>query len=412
MILSSKGQSIFVAAKPANRYGAYRSEPYYSNAGNVVTPETAMGIPAVLGAITMISNSIASMRLQILDRNSPRGNNIVSRGAMVAMLQHQPNSDMTGVDFWSYIAASLTGRGNAYAAKIRNAKGDVTELYPIPAQHVTPYRDDKNRKLFRVRIYEGTSFVDQDFDEQSIIHFKGDSILGDPLVGDSPISIQRHMLGSQLAQIDYQAANYSNGMMIKGILSVPDRLPAETAALLKDAWRQNYGGVNSAGDVAVLSDGANFQAVSLSPEDAQFIQTRRWGNTEVAQIFQIPSSRLNGESSTGTYQNQSQDDLFYYSQAVMPRVRRIEAALNMDKDLFGALSAWEPRFNENDILRADIKTRYEVHRIGREIGVLSANDIRDSEDMAAIDGGDDYTPLNTGGSGGNVDSIDAGKAGA
>lgn len=395
MILTSQGSSVLVkAARPANRYGAYRVEPSYSNAGNNVTVETAMGIPAVYGAIMMISNTISSMRLQVLDKKSPRGNNIVQFDSTAIMLQHEPNEDMTGVDLWSYTTASLLGRGNAYLMKDFNSQGKVSSLYPIPAQHVFPFRNERGEKVFRIQIVNGETNVDFVTDSRSIVHIKGDSVLGNPLVGDSPISVQRHLLGSQLAQIDYQASNYRNGMMIKGIISTPDRITPEIAKNIKESWRMTYGGVGSSGDVAVLTDGAQFQSVSLSPEDAQFIQTRRWGNTEVSSIFQIPSSRLNGESSTGTYQNQTQDDLFYYSQAVMPRVRRIEACLNMDKDLFGSTSNWEPRFNENDVLRSDIKTRYDVYKLGREMGVLSVNDIRDSEELPAVDGGDDYTPIN------------------
>lgn len=398
MIINSKNGDISVAARPANRYKMYGAfNPIYSHAGNSVTNESALGIPALLGGVNMIANTIASMGLQILDRNSPRGNQVVNDSFLAKMLRYRPNSDMTGFDYWHLVASQLLLNGNHYAAKILNKNGQIEELYPLKPDSVFPYRDANGRKVYRVRVYEGESFVDTDYTSDAILHVKGESWRNDSIVGDSVVSMARHILGAQIAQIEYQAKAYKDGMLIKGVLSTPENnINAETVNLIKQQWRSTYGGVGSAHDIAVLHSGVKFEHVSLSPEDAQFIQTRQWGNTDIAVMLGIPASRLNGETSSSTYKNQAQDDLFYYQQAVMPRVRRIEQALNADETLFGFLSHWEPRFNEKDVLRGDIETRFKVYEAARRIGVLSQNDIRDMEELPLIDGGDDYTPAGAG----------------
>lgn len=398
MLLRTTDGLISVAAKPVNSSNAYRSEPVYSFAGQNMNLQKSVGIPAFYAAGMMVSNTVSSMRLQVIDKNAPRGNQVVTRGDMPRLLQHQPNDIMSGTDVWHFVSMCLLFRGNAYLAKIKDVDGVVRELIPLRPDTVSPYRNTAGEKVYRVRLYDGETHIETDYSSEAILHIKGASVLGDILCGDSVVSIMRHNLGAQISQIEYQAKTYENGLLIKGVLSTPDStLNPEAVKRMKQQWRHNYSGVQGSGDIAVLHNGMKFEPISLTPEDAQFIQTRKWSNTEVALMFQIPASRLNGETSTGTYQNQTQDDLVYYQQAVMPHVNRIEAALNMDKDLFGIYSPWEPRFNEKDVLRSDIKTRFEAYRIGRENGFLSANDVREAEEMPTIVGGDDYTPLKSGG---------------
>lgn len=402
MIVSSRSGSVAEAAKVVSAVQGYSPFlPVNSFAGNQATTENVLGLTAFLGAGNMIANTIASMSLQVLDKTSPRGNQIVpATSGIPRLLQHTPNFDMTGFDLWHFVTLSLLFKGNAYLAKIRDSSGQIVELYPFKPDTVTPFRAENGSKMFRVRIYEGRSHIDRIYDSSVVHHVKGESFLGDPLVGDSVISLARHSLGAQVAQVEYQARSYGDGMLIKGALSTPEQnLTPDVAQQIKQQWKSTYSGVGASHDIAVLHSGVKFEPISLTPEDAQFIQTRKWGHTEIATLFGIPASRLNGETSTGTYQNQTQDDLVYYQQAVMPRVKRIEACLNNDPDLFGTTiaSKWEPRFNEKDVLRSDIKTRYEVYEIARRIGSLSQNDIRDAEEMPTIGAaGDDYTPAGAG----------------
>lgn len=394
MILESTRGALAVAAKPRDPWGAYSSLPMDSFAGQSVTPESALALTAVYGAVALVAETNGTMPLEVIDTRAASGQRVVSGGYLAPMLQHAPNEDQSGVDLWMMVFAHLMLRGNAYLAKLRNQRGVVNELVPILPQHVHPYRNDDGRKVFRVQLYSGSTFIEQDFTDDAILHIKGKSI-SDLLVGESAIAHVRNTIGTQLAQSEYQARSYGDGMLIKGVLSTPERnLNPEAVQRVKAQWKSAYAGVGASHEIAVLHSGIQFQQVSMSPEDAQFIQTMKWGHTQVATAFKIPASRLNGEGTSLTYANQGQDDLFYDKQACLPLRIMVEACLNRDRDLFGAQSVWVPKFNSDIALRADVKTRFEVYKIERELGTRSQNDILRAEDRPTIGpDGDDYTPL-------------------
>jgi HK97 family phage portal protein len=395
VILDTTNGVISVVAHPRRSTGAYAQLAQDTFAGRIVRPESALSLASVYGAVSLVSNTIGSMPLQVI--NELGGRREVVGGAQVAlMLRYQPNPEMTGAALWTTVAAHLLLRGNAYLVKIRNSAGVVTELWPINPANVTPYRGGVNgEKVFRVRIYTGDEAVEGDMSSRDILHIMGPSF-DDGVQGASPIAVLRQRIGVQVAQSEYQGRFYQQGMSIKGVLSTPEKLGPEAAQRIKDQWNTAYGGMDNSHSIAVLHSGTQFQQVSLSPEDAQFIETMRWGHTEVATAFGIPASRLNGEGSSLTYSNQGQDDLFYYKQGVLPRLTTIEQSLNMDPDLFGYQSSWVPRFNADALLRADIETRFRVYEQGRGMGVFSANDIRAAEGLSPVSGGDDYTPTSMG----------------
>jgi HK97 family phage portal protein len=341
------------------------------------------------------------MPLEVIDNLEVMGSRVVRGGQVAPMLQHAPNSEMTGPDVWMMVFSHLMLRGNAYLAKLRDASGRVVELIPMNPENVHPYRDANGRKAFRVRTYEGLTFIDQDFYDSEILHIKGRSI-SNALVGESAITHARNTVGTQLAQTEYQARAYQDGMLIKGVLSTPERnLNPDAVTRVKDQWKSTYQGVGSSHDIAVLHSGITFQPVSMSPEDAQFIQTMKWGHTQVATLFKIPASRLNGDSGAGMrYANMTQDDEFFDKQACLPLRLMVEASLNRDTDLFGIHSPWVPKFNTDIALRADIQTRFAIYETGRGMGVLSANDVREAEDLSGIGPeGDTYGPLKVSGNG-------------
>lgn len=400
MILDTLRGSIALAARPRNPYAMWNQLPTDSMAGQIVSPESALAIVAVYGAVALVAEANGTMPLEVIDTKAARGDEVVRGGQLAPMLQHAPNSEMSGADLWMTVFSHLMLRGNAYLAKLRDSSGRVVELLPIHPMYVHPYRDQNGVKTLRVRLYQGSTFIDKDFTEHEILHIKGRSI-EDPLVGESPITHTRNMMGTQLAQTEYQARAYQDGMLIKGVLSTPEKnLNPDAVTRVKEQWKSTYQGVGSSHDIAVLHSGITFQPVSMSPEDAQFIQTMKWSHTQVATMFKIPASRLNGDSGNSLrYANQGQDDLFFDKQACLPLRLMVEGAINRDTDLFGPFSSWMPRFNSDVALRADIKTRYDVYQIARNIGSMSANDVRGTEGDPSIGpDGDNYEPLKITGS--------------
>lgn len=396
MILPTKQGDIKAIAHRADVYGPYKSSPTWSHSEQTVTPEGAMALTAVYGGVMLLAQTLGTMPLQVLDSRKTVGDRLVSAARIASILGTKPNRDMVSPVLWTMMFTHLLLRGNGYLAKLRGEDGYVNELLPLLPQDVTPWRAENGQKLFRVRLLSGNEWYERDFTDEAILHIQGPS-LDDPLVGCSPFTIARHRIGTHLAQSEYQATAYASGLLIKGVLSTPNsNITPDVANQMQNRWQDAYGGLRGSGRVPVLHSGITFSPVSLTPEDAQFIQTMKWGHTEIATLLQIPASRLNGDTGSGMrYANMTQDDLYMFKSAQLPRLVYVESALAADADLFGPGAYWYPKFNADAQLRADVETRWRVHRLQREIGATSVNEIRDDEGWSRIGPeGDDYTPLN------------------
>jgi HK97 family phage portal protein len=390
VIIETQRGALSVTAKPRDPYGAYSTLAQDTFSGQNVTPQGALALSAVYGAVSLIANACGTMPLEIVDERADGDRRKVSGGRLAAMLRYRPNEDMSGAVLWTLVYAHMLLWGNAYLAKIRNSMGEVVELFPIHPQYVSPYRRaEDGRKTFRVRMMSGTEWIEADYDKRDILHVMGPSF-DSGIQGASPIAVMRNTYGRHLAQSEYQSRFFQDGLSIQGAIVTPERLNPDAVARIKQMWRQDHSGAENMWGISVLHSGSQFVPVSMSPEDAQFIETMRWGHTEVATAFNIPASRLNGEGSSLTYANQGQDDLFLFKQTYHPRIVLCEMALNLDDDLFGYTSAWVPRFNTDAALRADVETRFKVYESGRRMKAYSANDVRRMEGMEPREGGDDY----------------------
>lgn len=390
MILDTKRGAVAAVARPANPHGAFTALATDTFTGRDVTPENALALSAVYGCVSLVSNACGAMPLEVIDtRNAAKP--IVEGWSGAKLLRFAPNPDTSGVSFWTTVFAHLLLRGNAYLLKEKRG-GRVAALWPVRPDRVSVYRDKDGVKTFRIRVYEEAGWAEVDMTASDVIHIMGPSF-DDGLMGASPIAVMRNRIGVQLSQSEFQGRFYSQGMSMQGAIETAERMNEEGVQRVKRAWRAEFAGTGNAYGVAVLHSGSTFKPVQISPKDAEFIAAMRWGANEIATAYNVPASRLNAEGASLTYANQGQDDLFLYKQAFAPRLAMVEAALNIDTDLFGYASSWVPRFNADSQLRADIETRYRVYAQGRGMGVLSANEIRQVENMPPIDGGDDYEPV-------------------
>ena len=394
MIVAGKSGDLATAARPANPWSAFSTLSRDTFTGRNVAPEDALALSYVYGAVSLIANLGGTMPLEVVDERDG-AHTVVKRGEIATTLGHAPNAEMTAPDVWSLVLAHLCLRGNSYLAKLPSKDRPLYgELVPLNPAHVTPFWSEDGVKMFAVQSFDSESrYAPRYYTAKDVLHIKGPSFNAG-LVGASPIAVMRNRLGVHLSQSEYQARFYQQGYQLKGVLSTDAaNLTAEAAQRMKDQWRSTYGGMENSHDIAILHSGLKFQPVSLNMEDAQFIETMRWGATEIATAFNIPASRLNGEGASNTYANAAQDDLVLYKQAIMPRLKLIEAALNADTALFGPTSPWVPRFNADSVLRADIEQRYRAYEIGVRNRWLTVNEVRRGEDLPPVKGGDELAPV-------------------
>lgn len=349
-------QSVSMVGKPPNPYTQYVSLASDTMTGRSVTPEMALALPAVFGAVSLISNMIGTMPLETVVSSTAE---VVTRGRMAPMLRYAPNQDMSAAIVWTLVAAHLCLRGNAYLAKLRDAQGFVNELYPISPDTVHPFRDYDGLKKFRVRLYSGNTFVDKVFDTSQILHIMGPSF-DNGLMGASPIAVMRNAMGIQLARQEYNAKFYQQGAAVKGVISLAEKITPETATLIRNQYAGRQAGLDNAHLPLVLDNGATFSTASLSPDDQQLIEQMKWGPVEIATAYNLPASDLNADQQNMNYSNVGQDDLKRHKMAILPRAVFIESAINLDPDLFGYMSSWVPLFNFSASLRVDPLTRVQI----------------------------------------------------
>jgi HK97 family phage portal protein len=177
---------------------------------------------------------------------------------------------------------------------------------------------------------------------------------------------------------------FRQGATPKGVLSIDEPLEPEDAVTIRDQWQATYGGIENAGRIAVLDRGARFQQISQNNDQAQLVEQREFGATEIASILNIPPAMIGAKGASLTYQNAQQNDLHFLKFTLRPWLQYIEDALNADPDLFGMTSAWVPRFNTDEITRPDNQARADWYTAGIRDGWLEVDEVRRYEGLPPL----------------------------
>lgn len=346
--------------------------------GRSVGRADALGIAAFYSGVSLIAKTGGTLPLEVRDQAN---SNTVVRTAQVALrLRYRPNTEMVASVFWSTWLSHLVAAGNAYAMKLPPSD-DLTlvpELWIVAPETVMPFRRD--RKLYyRIMLDGGTV----ELPESQVIHAR-DYALDGGVVGHNPVSLLRNSLGISLAAQEYQARMFRQGATPKGVLTIDEVLEPEDAVTLRDQWQATYGGVENAGRIAVLDRGARFQAISQTNDQAQLVEQREFGATEIASILNIPPAMIGAKGASLTYQNAQQNDLHFLKFTLRPWLQYIEDALNADPDLFGITSSWVPRFNTDEITRPDNTARAAWYSAGITDGWLNVNEVREYEGLPPL----------------------------
>jgi len=359
-----------------------------SHSGVSVSEQSSLGMPAVWRAVNLISGTAASLPLHAYRRGDV-AREPVTRGP-AAVLLDEPHPDMTPFEVWETAYGHLCLWGNSYFRILRNGLGQVRELWPLHPSCVKAGRDSTSGlKVYGVTHEDGYC---EPHTDQTLLHVPGFGY--DGVCGVSPIRAAREGIGLAMAAERYGAALFGNGSLASGILQTEQRLEQSQADALKARWEAKAKGLANAHTAVVLDSGAKFQQLTIPPEDAQFIESRRFQINEVGRMFGVPAF-LMGETekstSWGTGLEQQaigwvKFDLRRYMIRFEQRITRLIRPDNV-----------YARYSVEGLLRGDSQARAEFYRTMWELGVLSTNDIRGLEDMSPVEGGDQrYRPLNMG----------------
>ncbi len=389
-------QGIFKARdKPKNILSGSRYSFFFggTTAGKQINEHTAMQMTAVYSCVRILAETVACLPLHVYKYNSSGGKEKYIKHPLYKLLHDEPNPEMTSFSFRETLMSHLLLWGNAYAQIIRNARGEVIALYPLMPNKMTVDRD-KNGRLFYLyqRSTEDVPTIGKDsqvyLDPTNVLHIPG---LGfDGLVGYSPIAMAKNAVGLSMATEEYGAKFFANGAAPGGVLEHPGTI--KDPQKVKDSWNSAYQGSANSHRVAVLEEGMKYQPIGISPEQAQFLETRKFQINEIARIFRVPPHML-ADLEKSSFSNIEQQSLEFVKYTLDPWVIRWEQTMCRSLLMESEKPEVFIKFNVDGLLRGDYASRMSGYATARQNGWMSTNDIRELENLDRISaelGGDLY----------------------
>lgn len=355
-----------------------------TTSGKPVNERTAMQTTAVYACVRILAEAVASLPLHVYEYQDDGGKKLVHDHPLYYLLHDEPNPEMTSFVFRETLMSHLLIWGNAYAQIIRDGAGRVLGLYPLLPDKMDVQRDDRGNIYY---VYSRNSDENPMFKEYGDIRLKAEDVLHIPglgfdgLIGYSPIAMAKNAVGMTLACEKYGASFFANGANPGGVLEHPGVL--KDPSKVRESWNSVYRGVNNAHKIAVLEEGMKYQQIGIPPEEAQFLETRKFQINEIARLYRIPPHMV-GDLDKSSFSNIEQQSLEFVKYTLDPWVIRWEQSLQRSLLLPGEKGKYFIKLNVDGLLRGDYQSRMNGYAVGRQNGWFSANDIREMENMNPI----------------------------
>ena len=352
-----------------------------TTSGKPVNETTAMQTTAVYACVRILSEAVASLPVHVYRYREDGGKEKVIDHPLYQVLHNEPNSEMTSFVFRETLMSHLLIWGNAYAQIIRDGAGRVLALYPLLPNKMDVQRDDEGEIYY---VYSRSSDENPNFKEYGDIKLKKEDVLHIPglgfdgLIGYSPIAMAKNAVGMTLACEEYGASFFANGANPGGVLEHPGVL--KDPSKVRESWNAVYRGSNNAHKIAVLEEGMKYQQIGIPPEEAQFLETRKFQINEIARLYRIPPHMI-GDLDKSSFSNIEQQSLEFVKYTLDPWVIRWEQSLQKALLLPGEKGKYFIKLNVDGLLRGDYQSRMQGYSIGRQNGWYSTNDIREMEDL-------------------------------
>jgi len=363
-----------------------------SSSGKNVNERSAMQMTAVYACVRILSEAIAGLPLHLYRYGKDGNKEKAMDHALYRLLHDEPNPEMTSFIFRETLMTHLLLWGNAYAQIIRNGKGEVIALYPLMPNRMKVDRDKAGNLYYEytrssddAATMNGSTVI---LKQTDILHIPG---LGfDGLVGYSPIAMARNAIGLAMATEEYGAKFFANGAQPGGVLEHPGII--KDPARVRESWNSVYQGSGNSHRIAVLEEGMKYTPIGIAPNEAQFLETRKFQIDEIARIFRVPPHMV-GDLEKSSFSNIEQQSLEFVKYTLDPWVIRWEQ--NLAKALFSEEEKKDYffKFNVDGLLRGDYVSRMNGYAVGIQNGFMSPNDVRSLENMDLIpdeEGGNIY----------------------
>ena len=380
--------------KPQNRTTGSNYSFFFggTTSGKPVNEHTAMQMTAVYSCVRILAEAVAGLPLHLYKYTASGSKEKALSHPLYFLLHDEPNPEMSSFVFRETLMTHLLLWGNAYAQIIRNGKGEVIALYPLMPNRMSVDRDSSGALYYTYTRYSDEAptmnGMTVTLRPSDVLHIPG---LGfDGLVGYSPIAMAKNAIGMAIACEEYGAKFFANGAAPGGVLEHPGTI--KDPQKVRDSWNAAYQGSSNSHRVAVLEEGMKYQPIGISPEQAQFLETRKFQINEIARIFRVPPHMV-GDLEKSSFSNIEQQSLEFVKYTLDPWVIRWEQAISRSLLRPDEKKLYFAKFNVDGLLRGDYVSRMNGYATARQNGWMSANDIRELENLDRIPpelGGDLY----------------------
>jgi len=368
-----------------------------TDAGVYVDENAALSSSAIWAGIRLISESLSTVPLHVFQMQADGQRRVVRDHPVDPLLYTSPNPEMTAQEWRSQMMAALILSGNGYSEIVRDRGGRIRQIWPL-----SWYRVELERAQDQSLYYEIQTVGLDDVNDRvvaarlpadQVLHLRAFNSRG--LLGDSMVQRLKQTIGITIATEKFGASFYGAGTQLSGVLTHPGSLSEGAQKRLRDSWNSRHQGLSRAHRIAILEEGMKWEPISVPPEASQFLQTREFQIQEAARALNLPPHLLR-DLSRATFSNVEQQAIDFVVNSLRPWAVILEQRMQLSLLTEAERRAgFYIRHNLEGLLRGDIKTRYESYAIGRNWGWLSANDVRELEDLNPIEAGDVYLqPLN------------------
>lgn len=355
-----------------------------TTSGKNVDERSAMQVTTVYACVRILAEAVAGLPLHTYRYLSGGAKEKALDHPFYYLLHDEPNPEMTSFVFRETLMSHLLLWGNAYAQIIRNGKGQITALYPLMPNRMTVDRTSNGKIYYTYLVNDSDNPTLKAqgqvyLRKEDIFHIPG---LGyDGLVGYSPISMAKNAIGMALATEEYGAKFFENGASPSGVLEHPGTI--KDPERLRESWNSLFKGSGNSHKVAVLEEGLSFKPIAISPNEAQFLETRKFQIDEIARIFRVPPHMV-GDLEKSSFSNIEQQSLEFLKYTLDPWVTRWEQSIHRSLILESEKRDYFVKFNVDGLLRGDYQSRMNGYAVGIQNGFMSPNDIRSLENMDLI----------------------------
>jgi HK97 family phage portal protein len=360
-----------------------------SDAGPLVTVESALTLTSLQACVTLIAESIAQLPLELFRRTKDGGREPAKGHPLYRILAYAPNEWQTPFEYRENSQLKAGTRGNSISLICRDGDGTVTGLYPVDTESVQVLKGPDLLPYYRI---DGQEPIPQ----RMVHHVRWWSL--NNYVGMSPIMLHANAIGHAQAIQQYAGKSFLNGTALSGVIERPrESSPIKDQSVIDritDRWQQMYGGSTNAKRVAMLQEGMTFKPLSMTNVDAELIPALKLTSLDIARIYKVPPHMI-GELDKATFSNIEHQAIQFVIYTLLPWIKRHEQAMMRDLLLPSERDEYYIEFNVSGLLRGDQGSRYAAYAVARQWGWLSVNDIRRLENLPPIVGGNTYLqPLN------------------